>query len=215
MDVYATKRQLQAMIMRLRQQLGVAQTESIQVLSAYDNHPAELGTETFDRELEQGLERDLAYHLRDVQRTIEKIDEGTYGICDNCHRPIDPARLRARAESLYCLSCQEKREDAYRLRQETVIPLPFGDIDEHDDVETDGEDIWQSVAQWGTSNSPQDVPPAVDYHETYVGFDEPVSFVESVESVVDESHEPLLDATREKMKRQARSTDKESDEYPV
>ncbi|HBQ96231.1 MAG TPA: conjugal transfer protein TraR [Sulfobacillus sp.] len=215
--LYETKERLQEMVSRLRKQLAVEETESIHALSAYDNHPADVGTETFERELDQGLEQVLANHLREVMRALGKIEEGTYGICEDCHRPIDPARLRARPESLYCLTCQKEREQEHVSSGRRVIPMPFGDRADihHGDVGTDGEDIWQSLAQWGSSNSPQDTPPAVDYHETYVGFDEAVSFVEQVESVVDEHHEPILDAAREKMKRQGRRTDKESDEYPL
>ncbi|WP_028962994.1 TraR/DksA C4-type zinc finger protein [Sulfobacillus thermosulfidooxidans] len=216
MDLYAVKNQLEDMVSDLRQQLAVKETDSVHALSAYDNHPADLGTDTFERELDVGLERGLAHHLAEVERALEKIDEDSYGICDRCHHPIDAQRLQARPESVYCLPCQQELEQGYVPVSHHVIPMPFGDRPDihHGDVETDGEDIWQSVAQWGTSNSPQDTPPAVDYHETYVGFDEPVSFVEQVESVVDEQGEPLLDAAREKLKRQARSTDKESDEYP-
>ncbi len=217
MDLSAIKGHLQDMITRLRQQLAVKETDSVQALSAYDNHPADLGTDTFEREMDVGIERGLAHHLREVTRAMDKIGEGTYGVCDRCHLTIGEERLRARPESIYCFPCQQEEEQNFIPVPHRVIPMPFGDRpDIHRDVvQTDGEDIWQSIAQWGSSNSPQDTPPAVDYHETYVGFDESIGFVEQVESVVDENGEPLLDAVREKMKRRANTTDEESDEYPL
>ena len=40
-----------------------------------------------------------------VLRALEKLDEGTYGACDNCGRPIAPARLRFSPESVLCIDC--------------------------------------------------------------------------------------------------------------
>ncbi|POB10866.1 TraR/DksA C4-type zinc finger protein [Sulfobacillus sp. hq2] len=212
----AVQRQLENMLVRLRSQLSVKETDSVGALSAYDNHPADLATDTAARELDVGIERGLAEQQAEVTRAIEKVAEGSYGICDRCQQAIEPERLKAKPEAIYCITCQKVVEPPYIPLDHPVVPMPFGDRDDihHGDVATDGEDIWQSIAQWGTSNSPQDTPPAVDYHETYVGFDEPVGFVEQVESIVDENGEPLLDALRVKMKRQARSTEEESSEYP-
>jgi RNA polymerase-binding transcription factor DksA len=209
------KDRLESMAGKLRAQLSVSEMESVHALSAYDNHPADLATDTFERELDLGLERGFEDQLQELQLALDKVRKGTYGLCDRCHQIIAAERLDARPESIYCLTCQEAKDGApYVPSRDPVIPMPFGarpDI-HHGDVATDGEDIWQSIAQWGTSDSPQDDPPAVDYHETYTGFEEPVGYVEEVESVVDENGEPLLDAARVKMKRQARSTENESDE---
>ena len=203
------------MIRQLREQLSVAQTESVQQLSAYDNHPADLGTETFDRELEQGLERDLSYQLRDVMRAVEKVDEGTYGICENCHRPISPARLRARPEALFCLPCQEEQERQYHVDQHSVVSGDLDAGDQGDNGEIDGQNIWQRVVQWDISENPEPMPPAVDYHETSGEFIEPLDFVEPVELVMDKHPKLSVDPDRKKVKHQTRRTDKESDEYPL
>jgi DnaK suppressor protein len=40
-----------------------------------------------------------------VLRALEKLEDGTYGICDNCHQPIAPARLRFAPESTLCITC--------------------------------------------------------------------------------------------------------------
>lgn len=215
-QLLAVQETLEHMLAELREQLAVKETESVQALSAYDNHPADLATDTFARELDVGLERGMAEQVAEVTRAIEKAADGSYGRCDRCGQPIGAERLQAKPESIYCLACQRLQESEYVPADHPVVPMPFGDREDihHGNAATDGEDIWQSMAQWGTSDSPQDTPPAVDYHETYVGFDEPVGFVEEVESVVDENGEPLLDAVRVKMKRQGRSTASESHEYP-
>jgi hypothetical protein len=91
--------------------------------------------------------------------------------------------------------------------------MPFGVPAPRDAVELDGEDIWQSLADWGTSNSPSDVPPAIDYAETFVDFENPENYVEVVETLVDEQHKAVLDEVRKRPLREARRTEAETDEY--
>lgn len=47
----------------------------------------------------------LAAKLDDVRRALDKLDEGTYGICDRCGSPIATARLEARPSSTRCVRC--------------------------------------------------------------------------------------------------------------
>lgn len=192
-----------------------SETETIQELSPYDNHPADLGSETFAREVDVGLRFRLQQRLDDLDRAEAKLDEGTYGICDRCHRPIPIQRLKAIPEAIYCVECQRMVETPYvpPPSETKVTPMPFGVIPPKSAVEVDGEDTWQSLADWGTSNSPQDVPPAIGYHQTFVDFQEPDSFVETVETLIDEQGEVLFDTARKRPMREARRNEKESDEY--
>lgn len=209
------QRRLQSIHERLSGQLSESETESVQALSAYDNHPADLATDTFERELDVGLTVGIERRLNEVERAMAKVRERTYGICDHCGQPIGGARLRVRPESVYCILCQRELAVGYvpPPSEALVTPMPFGRTPKTV-VEPDGEDIWQSVAQWGNSDTPQDTPPAIDYHETFVDFQEPVGYVEEIESIVDAEGEVLFDALREKMRRQGRESDKESEEYP-
>ncbi|HLV98105.1 MAG TPA: TraR/DksA C4-type zinc finger protein [Ktedonobacterales bacterium] len=60
--------------------------------------------------------RAIAEHTRQlltqVHEALERIDAGTYGICTNCGRPIQPARLRALPYVTLCIDCQAKGEQA-------------------------------------------------------------------------------------------------------
>ncbi|HEX5512398.1 MAG TPA: TraR/DksA C4-type zinc finger protein [Actinomycetales bacterium] len=47
--------------------------------------------------------------LEDVRRAEEKLDDGTYGTCDGCGRPIAPARLEALPWAVECVECAGKR----------------------------------------------------------------------------------------------------------
>ncbi len=203
------------MYQRISDQLSQSETESVQALSAYDNHPADLGTDTFERELDVGLTVGIERRLKVVQRALEKVRERNYGLCDRCGQSIDSARLAVHPESIYCLSCQETMDTPYipPPSEAEVVPMPFGQIN-RTDVEPNGEDMWQGVAQWGNSDTPQDTPPAIDYQETYVGFADPVGYAAPIEYIVDADGEVLFDALREKMRKQGQGIDKESEEYP-
>ena len=51
----------------------------------------------------------LRTNLADVERALERINAGTYGTCERCGKPIDPARLEARPWALLCIDCKQKR----------------------------------------------------------------------------------------------------------
>lgn len=65
--------------------------------------------EAVDRLNQIGVGRQLESRLERVDRALEKVDDGTYGICDVCGEPIDPRRLRAAPESSTCVSHQAAR----------------------------------------------------------------------------------------------------------
>ncbi len=98
---------LSAELARLENRLRSTETGSSQELSAYDNHPGDLGTITANRELDMGLVRHLRRRRDDVGRALAKIDQGSYGRCDRCGAAIEPARLEAEPEAACCLSCAE------------------------------------------------------------------------------------------------------------
>lgn len=76
---------------------GLDQEGSEQVgdLTHYSQHPADQGSETFEREKDlailEGLENDLA----EIEAALRRLDEGTYGIDEVTGAPIDPERLDA------------------------------------------------------------------------------------------------------------------------
>jgi DnaK suppressor protein len=51
----------------------------------------------------------LRTDLVDVERALERTDNGTYGTCERCGNPIDPERLEARPWALLCIDCKQKR----------------------------------------------------------------------------------------------------------
>jgi DnaK suppressor protein len=62
-------------------------------------------TEAVRRLTEVGVGGSLEVSQARVLRALEKLDDGTYGTCDACGRPIAPARLRFSPESVLCIDC--------------------------------------------------------------------------------------------------------------
>lgn len=65
-------------------------------------------TEAVRRLTEVGVGGALEVKQQRVLRALEKLDEGTYGVCDDCGRPIAPARLRFAPESVLCIDCARR-----------------------------------------------------------------------------------------------------------
>lgn len=79
-------------------------------ISGYTYHMADVATDTYDREFSLGLasnDREALYELDDA---LKKIEEGTFGICEDCKSPIAKNRLKVIPSARLCVSCQEKRE---------------------------------------------------------------------------------------------------------
>ena len=78
--------------------------------TAYDNHLADTATETYDRELDYTLEENSEHVLGEIDAALKRIDEGTYGTCTNCGKPIPEERLEARPWATLCIGCKRERE---------------------------------------------------------------------------------------------------------
>ena len=50
------------------------------------------------------------YHLAKLERALQKIDDGSFGVCEECEEPISKKRLEARPETGLCIRCKEDQE---------------------------------------------------------------------------------------------------------
>jgi len=69
----------------------------------------EEATESFELERRLTLEKRLIDQLAGVEHALQKFEDGTYGLCDNCGKPIDPARLEALPQASLCLDCKARQ----------------------------------------------------------------------------------------------------------
>jgi RNA polymerase-binding transcription factor DksA len=67
---------------------------------------AELAAETLERELDLSVREAAEASLRDVERAMKRLEDGTYGSCLECGRPIPDERLEAKPEAEYCVEHQ-------------------------------------------------------------------------------------------------------------
>jgi RNA polymerase-binding protein DksA len=68
----------------------------------------EEATESFELERRLTLEKRIRDQLADVEHALQKFEDGSYGLCDNCGKPIDPARMEALPHASLCLDCKAR-----------------------------------------------------------------------------------------------------------
>ena len=79
-------------------------------LSKIDQHPADLGTEVFEREKDESLAHQVEEELAEIRAAIKRVDAGTYGVCERCGKPIGDARLDAIPWTRLCIDDQAATE---------------------------------------------------------------------------------------------------------
>jgi len=88
----------------------LSELDSLGELSSYDQHQADVGTETFEREKDLSILERVEAELTDVEHALQRLDDGTYGTCEACGRPIDEARLEAMPATRLCVDDQARAE---------------------------------------------------------------------------------------------------------
>jgi DnaK suppressor protein len=73
-------------------------------------HIADAGSEMFERSRDLSIVHDLDAQLADIEHAKARLDNGSYGTCDACGRPIGAARLAARPATRFCIDDQQGAE---------------------------------------------------------------------------------------------------------
>lgn len=77
-------------------------------LSSADQHPADMGTEVFDEEEQLSVRLSIEGELAGVDHAIQRVQDGTYGICEMCGQPIGDDRLAALPSARLCVRDQQR-----------------------------------------------------------------------------------------------------------
>jgi RNA polymerase-binding transcription factor DksA len=93
-----------------------ADLASVGELSDYDQHPGDVGSEVFEHEKNASILEQVEAQLREVDAAFERLEKGTYGICESCGQPIEAARLQERPFTRFCL------QDQQRVEREAGLP---------------------------------------------------------------------------------------------
>lgn len=161
--------------------------DSVEELSTIDNHPADLGTELFEREKDMALKAHNEDELQKVDAALEAMENGTYGVCVTCGTDIPYDRLAAVPYTLFCIEhANAKAIPEDRPVEEQVILPPvdnsFAGRDDQDDIH-DYEDTFQIVAQYGTSETPSDFEGDFDDYDDLYADPEEIGIDEEIESL--------------------------------
>ena len=89
---------------------GTLDGDALSELSLGDQHPADLGTEMFEREKDMSILDRVDTALTDVERALKRLEAGAYGACEACGRDIPPARLEIKPEARFCVDDQARAE---------------------------------------------------------------------------------------------------------
>jgi RNA polymerase-binding protein DksA len=106
-DLEAQLRELRGEISEAEQSWAALQRDSGE--GAGDDQ-ADAGTKTFEREHEMSLAANSRDLLSQVERALQRLDDGTYGVCESCGNPIGKARLQAFPRATLCVSCKQREE---------------------------------------------------------------------------------------------------------
>lgn len=136
-------------------------TDDTGELSSYDNHPADLGTETFERERDAAIDDRYFERRDDIERALAKMEDGTYGLCEASGEPIPFERLEVLPTARYRIEHVPPEDSApgnYRpVEEEVMTPPPSGagERRQRHAGRFDDADAWKTLEEYGNASDTQ------------------------------------------------------------
>ncbi|MBO8128708.1 MAG: TraR/DksA C4-type zinc finger protein [Peptococcaceae bacterium] len=154
------RREYKQRVGNIESTLSVAAEDAIGELSTYDQHPADIGDTTFERSKDYALDEDARLKIQAIDDALRRIEQGTYGICDQCGKTIEVERLNAQPYTTKCFACKVDGEERSNLQarpvEEQTLESPYAHTFD-DNTYYDREDTWQDMAQHGLSTEIEEV----------------------------------------------------------
>lgn len=155
-QLIAEKDRLEERIKELdRYDLNKSMSFSTGELSQYDNHPADTATDTYERGKDIALFEHINQEYEDVVAALERIENGTYGVCEASGKEIPIERLQALPTARTTIEYSKENVIA---RERPVEEDVLGNFDKYNfdnndrETEFDAEDSWQSVAKFNDNS---------------------------------------------------------------
>jgi len=79
-------------------------------LSAYTVHMADMAADTYDRELSMNIASSEQQILYQIDEALKRLEDGSFGVCQQCNQPIAMSRLKAVPYASLCINCQRSKE---------------------------------------------------------------------------------------------------------
>jgi DnaK suppressor protein len=97
------KGELQEQLTTIEEQSFATSQSDISGEVSFDEENADAGTFTFERERDLSIENNVRDLLQKIDRALGRMEEGTYGLCSRCGKPIEKARLKALPYADLCI----------------------------------------------------------------------------------------------------------------
>jgi RNA polymerase-binding transcription factor DksA len=94
----------------LQRERAEATSDTGDELSSFDQHPGDVGTETFELARNVSLLEQVENELEEIEAAFGRLERGEYGRCQACGRPIGDERLEALPATRFCVEDQAKAE---------------------------------------------------------------------------------------------------------
>ncbi len=113
-ELKAVRAELEHDIEQLRSEVAHAQSDLVDLMrdsgDGAGDDQADAGAKTYEREQEISLANNAREMLEQNEHALERLDNGTYGICESCGNPIGKLRLQAAPRATLCMPCKKKQE---------------------------------------------------------------------------------------------------------
>jgi len=101
-------------------------------LSSMPIHMADLGTDNYEQEFALGLMDSERKLLREIDDALQRVEQGTYGVCEATGKPIPKARLKAQPWARYCVQYARTLEKGRPAEAEQWVPEAQEEMDSED-----------------------------------------------------------------------------------
>ncbi|HZK43653.1 MAG TPA: TraR/DksA C4-type zinc finger protein [Syntrophomonadaceae bacterium] len=137
------KGEIEGIIEERRTRLMTSMKETTAELSLYDQHPADIGSEVYEREKDIGLLEALEFEKEKIDDALKRYEQGLYGVCEGCGQNIDPNRLDRVVNTTLCIECARKLSGkSTRPAEEDVLSMSSG-FDKGENFPIAGYDFYE------------------------------------------------------------------------
>lgn len=116
-EVAEARAELQSELERLRTEISSSEASLAGLMrdsgDGAGDDQADTGAKNITREHEMALAANAREMLVQTERALDRLDAGTYGLCENCGNPIGKARMQAFPRATLCVECKQKQERRY------------------------------------------------------------------------------------------------------
>jgi RNA polymerase-binding transcription factor len=109
-QLLAERKDLEAQYKELEESSFGANQSELTGEMGFDEEYADAGTATFERERDLSLVNNLRDLMERIDKALGKIEDGTYGLCDRCGKPIEKLRLKALPYANLCIKDKQAEE---------------------------------------------------------------------------------------------------------